>query len=460
VTLELAAAEARLRHRLDGLLRIRSVSTDPACASHMRAAQDYLLGWLRELGFADARVLEGGGHGAVFAQRLDAPGRPTVLVYGHYDVQPPDPLDLWRSPPFEPVERDGRLYARGASDDKGPLAIALEAIGALVASDGRAPVNLKVLLEGEEEIGSRTLPAIVARHAALLACDVVLSADGARWRADLPTVTVATRGSTGFQFTVRTAAKDLHSGRYGGIVRNALHVAAALVASLHDEQGRIAVAGFHDGIVEPDAAERAAARDIPFDEAALFAGIGAAPHGEAGHATLERLWFRPTLDVNGLWGGYQGPGSKTVIPCEAHAKLTMRLVPGQDPARVAAAVAAHLRARCPAGVTLEIAETRGGAPAYAVPGNHPVLRAMEATLEEVHGVAPRRVRMGATLPVNAIFREALGAETLMLSYATADEDFHAPNEHIRLSAFAEGLRAWTRLLARIAAMTPAEARGE
>lgn len=459
MTLDLAAAERALRAKLDGLLRIESVSTDPAYAEDMKLAQAFLLDWLHELGFADAQLLQAGGHAAVFAQRLDAPGRPTVLVYGHYDVQPPDPLALWTSPPFKPTERDGRLYARGASDDKGPLAIALGAIGALVARDGRLPVNLKILLEGEEEVGSRTLGAIAARHAALLAADVVLSADGARWRADLPTVTVATRGNTGFQFSVRTAAKDLHSGRYGGIVPNALHVCAELVASLHDAQGNIAVPGFHDGIEDPSPEERDAARAIPFDEAALFAAIGARPHGEAGHSTLERLWFRPTLDANGMWGGYQGPGSKTVIPCEAHAKLTMRLVPGQDPVAVAAKVAAHLRARCPAHATLEIAETRGGAPAYAVPADHPVLAAMEAVLEEVHGIRPRRVRMGATLPVNAIFRTALGAETLMLSYATADEDFHAPDEHIRLSAFAEGLRAWTSLLDRIAAMTPAEAAG-
>jgi acetylornithine deacetylase/succinyl-diaminopimelate desuccinylase-like protein len=446
---DLATVEAKLRQRLDGLLRIPSVSTDPAYAEHMKAAQGYLQNWLRELGFAEVQVLEGGGHGAVFGQRLDAPGRPTVLVYGHYDVQPPDPLELWRSPPFEPAERDRRLYARGASDDKGPVAIALGAIEALLARDGALPVNIKILLEGEEEIGSRTLPAVVARHVALLSADVVLSADGARWRADLPTVTVATRGSTGFQFTVRSAAKDLHSGRYGGAVRNALHVMSELVAGLHDAEGRVAVPGFYDGIVAPDAAESDAARKIPFDEAALFRSIGAAPHGEPGRGTLERLWFRPTLDLNGLWGGYQGPGSKTVIPCEAHAKLTMRLVPGQDPATVKARVVAHLRTRCPDGVALEIEETRGGAPAYSIPGSHPVLHAMEETLAEVHGVAPLRVRMGATLPVNTLFREALGIETLMLSYATADEDFHAPNECLRLSAIGEGLRAWCRMLERV-----------
>ncbi|MFT8243529.1 dipeptidase [Roseomonas sp. BN140053] len=450
MTLDLAAVEARLLRRLDGLLRIPSVSTDPAYAGAMRDAQRYLLAWLGDLGFADMQVLEGGGHAAVFAQRLEAPGLPTLLVYGHYDVQPPDPLDLWKSPPFEPTLRNGRLYARGAADDKGPVAIALEAIGALLERDGKLPVNLKVLLEGEEEVGSRTLPVIVQQNATLLAADVVLSADGARWRADLPTVTVATRGNTGFGFTVRTAAKDLHSGRYGGTVRNALHVVAELVAALHDAEGRIAVPGFYDGIVDPDPTERAAATGaIPFDEAALFESIGAAPYGEAGHGTLERLWFRPTLDANGLWGGYQGPGSKTVIPCEAHAKLTMRLVPGQEPEAVKAKVMAHLRSLCPAGVSLEIGETRAGAPAYQVPGDHPVLLAIEETLAEVHGVRPLRVRMGATLPVNALFRDALGAETLMLSYATADEDFHAPNEFIRLSAIGEGLRAWTLLLQRL-----------
>lgn len=444
--------------RLDGFLRIPSVSTDPAYADHMKAAQAHLLAWLAELGLAGGRVLEAGGHGAVYAERLDAPGRPTVLVYGHYDVQPPDPLDLWTSPPFEPTLRDGSLYARGASDDKGPTAIALEAIGGLLAH-GAPPVNLKILIEGEEEVGSRTLGAILAANTDLLAADVVVSADGARWRADLPTVTVATRGNTGFQFTVRTAAKDLHSGRYGGITHNALHVMADLVSGLHDADGRIAVPGFLDGIVVPDAAEAEAARSVPFDEDAMFAGLGGVPHGEAGYSTLERLWFRPTLDLNGLWGGYQGPGTKTVIPCEAHAKLTMRLVPGQDPDRVKAAVIAHLKARCPAGVRLEVTETRGGSAAYRVPGDHPVLAAMEATIEEVHGRAPLRVRMGATLPLNDLFKDVLGIETLMFSYATADEDYHAPDEFIRLSAVDEGLAAWTRTLERIGDLSPAEARG-
>lgn len=448
MTAAFEAAEAKLLQRLDSLLRIPSVSTDPAYAAAMRKAQDYLLTWLRDLGFTGEMILEAGGHGAVYAERIVRPGGPTVLVYGHYDVQPPDPLDAWTTPPFEPAIRDGRLYARGASDDKGPIAIALGAIGMLAETEG-LPVNLKILLEGEEEVGSRTLPNIVRDHAGLLAADVVVSADGARWRADLPTVTVAMRGNTGFEFTVRTAGKDLHSGRYGGILRNALHVAADLVSSLHDADGHIAVPGFHDGVPEPDPAERGATRAIPFDEAALFRELGAAPFGEAGYSTLERLWLRPTLDANGLWGGYQGPGSKTVIPNEAHAKLTMRLVPGQDPARVKAAVIAHLRAQCPEGVTLEITETRGGAPAYHVPADHPVLLAIEATLEEVHGARPLRVRMGATLPMTVLFREALGVETLALSYATADEDYHAPNEFIRLSAINEGLRAWTGLLRRL-----------
>lgn len=434
--------------RLARLLAAPSVSTDPAYAEGMAAARALLLERLAAAGFVNVRLLQAGGHPAVYGEWLGAPGQPTMLVYGHYDVQPPDPTDLWRSPPFEATMREGRLYARGASDDKGPSSIAIETLAAFLAVEGRLPVNVKILLEGEEEIGSATLGAILDGNRELLAADAVLSADGGRWRADIPSIAVGSRGIAALEFTVTTAVKDLHSGRYGGVVPNALHVAARLIASLHHPDGTPAVEGFLDGVCEPSAAERAALAAIPFDDAAYYAELGTAAAGEPGYGTLERLWYRPTIDANGLWGGYTGAGGKTVIPNAAHAKLSMRLVPGQDPAAVTAAVVRHLERHCPAGARVTV---RTGHPsaAYLVPGDHPLLLAAEAALRETTGREPLRVRNGATLPLSDIVHSRLGIDTVMFSFSTADEDFHAPNEFIRLSAFDDGFAAWVALLRKL-----------
>ena len=441
------AHEDRMLESLEAYLRLPSVSTDAAYEDGMEAARAWLERYLAEIGFGEVRRLHGGGHPALFAQRLDAPaGAPTLLVYAHYDVQPPDPEDAWTSPAFEPAVRDGRLYARGASDDKGPAMIALHALAGFVAVDGRPPVNVKLLLEGEEETGSPSLPAILEANRELLAADAVLSADGARWRADLPSVNVGSRGNGGLGLTVRTAGKDLHSGRYGGAVANALHVMAELVAGLHGADGRVAVEGFHDGIEMPDEAERAAMAGIDFDEGAWLEAAGARAAGEAGFTTLERLWVRPTLEVNGLWGGYTGPGAKTVVPREAHAKLTVRLVTGQDPVRVEACLRRHLEASCPAHATLEIEDQHGWTGAYTLPRDHWLLHAAEEALEATTGRAPVRVRIGATLPLMRVVRDALGIETVTFSFSTADEDYHAPDEFLRLSSVREGLAAWVALL--------------
>jgi acetylornithine deacetylase/succinyl-diaminopimelate desuccinylase-like protein len=432
--------------RLGAFVAHPSVSTDPAYREGMAGARGFLLKRLAELGFTDGQELVAGGHAAVTARWHGAgPDVPTLLVYGHYDVQPPDPAEAWHSPPFALTSRNGRLHARGVSDDKGPMLLAVETLGAFLAVEGRLPVNVTLLLEGEEEMGSATLPAILKQHRALLAADAVLSADGARWRADLPTMTVATRGNTALEFSVRTAAKDLHSGRYGGVARNALHEMAKLIGSLHDAEDNIIVPGFADDAVRPTDADLTALSGIPFDVAAHDASIGTS----SGYSTaqfLERLWLRPTLDANGMWGGYTGAGGKTVIPAEAHAKLSMRLVPGQDPARCVAAVAAHLRARCPAGVELTLRPTREGTRAYAIPDAHPLLLACEAALETTTGTRPLRVRMGATLPLTDIVHGLLGIDTVMFSFATADEDFHAPNENWRETAIGEGFAAWVALM--------------
>jgi acetylornithine deacetylase/succinyl-diaminopimelate desuccinylase-like protein len=435
--------------RLLELVRIPSVSTDPRYSSGMAQARALLSNRLRDMGLHNVRELEAGGHPAIYGEWLEAGEGPTILVYGHYDVQPPDPIEQWQTPPFDPEIRDGRIYGRGVSDDKGPSCIALETMAALLAIESRLPVNVKVLLEGEEELGSPTLGDLCGRHADLLRCDAVLSADGASWRPDLPTVNVGSRGNAGFECTVTTAAKDLHSGRFGGAVPNALHVMAELLAGLHAADGSVAVPGFYDGARSFGEGSLAS---IPFDETSFHAAIGTAPCGEPGYTTLERLWLRPCLDVNGMWGGYMGPGGKTVIPNEAYAKITIRVVPDQDPAQILRQVQDFLESRCPAGATVRFGADRGQSAAYELGGDHPLLLAVEWAIAETYGSQPHRIRIGGTLPVTDIMRRTLGVDTVMFSFSMADEDLHAPNEFFRLSSLDRGLRAWTALWRRLASM--------
>ena len=391
------------------------------------------------------RILPTGGNPVVYGEWLGAPGKPTVLVYGHYDVQPPDPLEKWHSPPLTPTVRDGRLYARGVSDDKGPMLIPIEVAEAFFATAGRLPVNVKFMFEGEEEIGSRHLDAFIREHQQLLAADVVVSADGAMWRIDEPSLTVASRGLCGLELALTGASKDLHSGRHGGGVANPLHAMAALIASLHDADGRVAVAGFYDEVRELSSDERAAIAALPYDEPAYLAQVGApSPFGEPGYTTLERQWTRPTLEVNGMWGGYQGPGQKTVIPCEARAKITCRLVPDQDPEIVAARVARHLEAQVPPGVRLSVSLADHGSPAAHIRPDHFALQAADAALLATYGVRPLVVRMGGTVPIAELFQRHMGLDTVFFSFSTADEDFHAPNEFFRVHRLHEGLEAWAR----------------
>jgi acetylornithine deacetylase/succinyl-diaminopimelate desuccinylase-like protein len=439
--------------RLLELVRLPSVSTDPQYASGMAQARALLSGRLRAMGFRDVCELEAGGHPAVYGEWLEAGEGPTLLVYGHYDVQPPDPIDQWQSPPFDPEIRDGRIYGRGVSDDKGPSCIALETMAALLAVEGRLPVNVKVLFEGEEEMGSPTLEDLCERHVDLLRCDAVLSADGASWRPDLPSVNMGSRGNAGFEFTLTTAAQDLHSGRFGGAVPNALHVMAELLASLHAADGSVAVPGFYDGARPLNDGERDRIASIPFDEAGFHAAIGTAPRGEPGYTTLERLWFRPCLDVNGMWGGYTGHGGKTVIPHEAHAKITIRVVPDQDPASICQHVKDDLARRCPAGAAVRFGADRGHSAAYELPGDLPLLLAVEEAIAETYGSPPHRVGVGGTLPVTDIMRRILGVDTVMFSFSMADENLHAPNEFFRLESLDRGLQAWTALWRRLGSMS-------
>ncbi|MBV9539092.1 MAG: dipeptidase [Acidisphaera sp.] len=446
-----AQHRSRLLDELLAFIAIPSVSTDPAYAEGITRAAALLRERLARIGLREVQLLDCGGHPAVYGAWTDAPDAPTILIYGHYDVQPPDPLELWDTPPFQPAVRDDRIVARGASDDKSPLWIAVSAIEATLAVEGRLPLNVKVLLEGEEEVGSRTLPKILARYRDLLDADVLVSADGGRWRPGRPSINVNSRGNLGMEVRVRTAERDLHSGRYGGPVGNACTVLARLLATLHDERNRIAVPGFFDGLRAPGNADIAGMEALGFDETAFFAEIGARPGAmEPGVRLLESLWLRPTVEVNGMWGGYTGPGGKTVIPAEATAKITCRLGPGQEPRRAGDAVEAHLRAHCPDWATLTVTRGRDGTAAYATPEDDPFLLALEGVVERVHGQKPVRVGIGGTLPVSPMVKQGLGLETVVLSYAVADENIHAPNEFFRLSSFDDGLRAWAELLPALA----------
>jgi acetylornithine deacetylase/succinyl-diaminopimelate desuccinylase-like protein len=435
---------------------IPSVSTDPAYKAGIERAARFVADRMARAGLERVEILPTEGHPAVVAEWCHAPGAPTVLVYGHYDVQPPDPVELWTSPPFEPTIRDNRLYARGASDDKGPSLIPILVVEAFLESQGKLPVNLKFLFEGEEECGSAHLEALVTAQADRLAADVVLSADGALWRPDLPTVTVASRGMLAMELELHGAGKDLHSGRHGGSAPNPLPALARLLATLHDEAGEVAVAEFHDGITPPDPKLIDAIRASGFDVQGYFTAIGAEPPRPLPSVEdlLVRQWLKPTLELNGISGGYGGPGTKTVIPAKAGAKISCRLVAGQDPDRVFTAIEAHLRQHAPAGYRLEIRRHGPGSQAFALPADHPVLALTEGVLGEIYGQPPLRVAMGATIPIGTIFRRRLGIETVFFSFSTSDEDYHSPNEFFRLERFRDGMVGWAKLLPRMAGQSP------
>ena len=328
-----------------------------------------------------------------------------------------------------------------------------ETIAAFLKVTGGCPVNVKLFLEGEEECGSPSLRGIVTRYRDLLAADALLSADGGRASTVVPTVGVGGRGITGLEMTLRTASKDGHSGRYGGAARNALREMAALLASLHDDHGRILVAGFGDDARPITNAARAAAAALPFDEVQWYADFAGVPWGDPAFTVRERTTLRPTIEINGLWGGYTGAGTKTVLPAEAHAKLTMRLATGMDPGQAQARLRTHLLAHVPAGVQLELSPERGGTPAATLDEEHPMLRAALGVLEQVHGQRAYATRAGGTLPITAIFKEMLGMESMMFGLAMPDEDVHAPNEFFRLSSFDEGLRTWPMLLSALGTLS-------
>lgn len=446
VLARIAARHDRILDELKEFAAIPSVSTDPAHAADVRRAAAWVAAKLTAAGPFTVRTMPTPGASVVYAEWLGAPGVPTILVYGHYDVQPEDPVDKWITPPFAPTLRDGRLYARGVSDDKGPMLIPIKVAEAFFAERKALPINVKFMLEGEEEIGSKHLEQFVTQHREMLKADVVVSADGAMWRIDEPSITVANRGLAALELTLTGPAKDLHSGRHGGSVANPLHALARLIASLHAPDGGVAVRGFYDKVRELSRKERAEIAALPFDEATYLEQVGArAAVGENGYSTLERQWTRPTVEVNGMWGGYQGPGYKTIVPSEAHAKITCRLVPDQDPDEVVSLLKHHLERHVPVGTRLTFGASVPGARPAGIAREHWIVKAAEVALQKVYGVKPLIVRMGGTVPVAEIFQRVVGLDTVYFSFSTGDEDFHSPNEFFRVHRLHEGLAAWAHL---------------
>jgi acetylornithine deacetylase/succinyl-diaminopimelate desuccinylase-like protein len=430
----------RYLRELTEFLSIPSISADPPRKPELRQAAEWVAA---QLAFANGRVVETAGHPVVLGEWLGAPGAPTILVYGHYDVQPAGDETEWETPPFSPSVRDGRIYARGATDDKGPMLVPLKVAEAFLDELGALPLNVRFLFEGEEEVGSPSLAAVLRDHRGDLEADLVVSADGAMWRSSEPSIAIAAKGILALDVVVTGPGTDLHSGRHGGAVQNPLHALAQLLAGLHERDGTVAVDAFYDDVVPLSAADRSALARVPFDEEAYRLEVGVpALHGEPGFSTLERLWTRPTLEVNGVEGG----GRFTVIPRQARAHITCRLVPAQDPEAIFDAVARHLRERCPPGVELVVEAAPGAVPAYAIAADHPAVRAATSALAAVYpDDETLLVRIGGTLPAASLFQDVLGLKTLLFSFSTADEQLHAPNEFFRLSRLAEGMRAWAEL---------------
>jgi acetylornithine deacetylase/succinyl-diaminopimelate desuccinylase-like protein len=433
------ATDAGYIDELTAYVAVPSVSRD-ATAETMRTAAEWLAA---QLAFADGRVVATEGHPVVRGDWLGAPDAPIILVYGHYDVQPTGDLTEWRTPPFELVRDGDVVRGRGVTDDKGPVFIALKVAQAFLAQEGALPLNVKFLFEGEEEIGSPHLPAYLREHADELAADLVISADGAMWRPSEPSLSIASKGLVTMDIEVTGADGDLHSGRYGGTVANPVHALAEILAGLHTPDGRVAVDGFYDGIPELSEERRAAIAAVPFDDDAYRTGLGLDElFGEAGYSTLERLWERPTLEINGVRAG----GKYTVIPHAATGHVSCRLVPGQRPEHVLQAIIDHVLAQKVPGVRVTVRPDDVGVPAYTIPADHPAIRAASAALAEVYpGQEVLLAVIAGTLPATALFEEVLGAKTLFFSFSTADENLHAPNEFMRISRLREGMRAWERL---------------
>jgi acetylornithine deacetylase/succinyl-diaminopimelate desuccinylase-like protein len=435
---------ARFEDELCEFLRIPSISADPARRDDMYRAADWVADQFRRMRFA-AEIIPTAGHPMVYAESPAVPGAPTALVYGHYDVQPVEPLEKWTTPPFEPTRRDGKLYARGATDDKGQLFTHLKSVEAWITVEGRLPLNLKFLIEGEEEVGSMGLEKFLHEHADRLACDCVVISDGGQFAPGMPAITYGLRGIAYCELRVTGPNRDLHSGSFGGSITNPINALAKMLAQLTDDQGRVTIPGFYDDVVALTKRERDEMAALPFDEKEFFKSVGVTGAvGETGYATLERRWARPTFDLCGIWGGYQGEGSKTVLPATAAAKLSFRLVPNQEPAKVTAALEQKLKQLCPPGITIEVIGLHA-APGVLVPLDSPYVEAAARAVERAFGRRPVFTREGGSIPIVTAFHQQLKADALLIGWGQEDDNCHSPNEKFTLADFHRGIKASAEL---------------
>lgn len=432
------ANRQRFLDELVELLRFPSVSADPAYADDVRKTAEYVAQKLRDAGADNVEICPTAGHPIVYGEKIVDPAKPTVLVYGHYDVQPPDPLELWETPPFEPTIRDGKIFARGACDDKGQFYMHLKAFE-LMQATGTLACNVKFMIEGEEEVGSDNLGVFVKANKERLAADVVLISDTAMISLDTPSLETGLRGLSYLEVEVTGPNRDLHSGVYGGAVANPITILAQMIASLHDQDNRITIPGFYDDVMELSSTEREALNQAPFDEAAYKSDLGInAVWGERGYTTIERTGIRPTLEVNGIWGGYIGKGAKTVLPSKAYAKISMRLVPNQDSDRITQLFSKHFESIAPDCVQVKVTPHHGGQPAVT-PTDSAAYRAAEKAIEEAFGKKPVPTRGGGSIPIVSLFEKELGLKTVLMGFGLDSDNLHSPNEKYDIANYFKGI---------------------
>ncbi|MFB3167575.1 dipeptidase [Neobacillus sp. 179-C4.2 HS] len=425
---------------LKELLRIPSISSLSEHKEDIQKAASWIANKLESIGMENVAIVQTKGHPIIYADWLHQENAPTVLVYGHYDVQPVDPIHLWETPPFEPDIRDEKIYARGATDDKGQTFLHIKAVEALLKLENKLPVNLKFCIEGEEEIGSPNLPQFLSENKEKLACDVVIISDSDMWDRGVPAITYSLRGLAALEFSLKTANTDLHSGMFGGGVQNANHLLVQLLSTLHDANGKVNVEGFYDDVLELTEFEKEQIKALGFDEEKLKKQLGLTEltGGENNYPYPEKINSRPTLELNGIWGGFQGEGTKTVIPNEAHAKITCRLVNNQNPEKIQGLIKKHLEENAPKGCTVKVTLQDTGNP-FLTPIDDPMIQKAAAAYEHVYGKAPVYKREGGSIPIVSDFNHTLNSPVVLMGFGLPDENLHAPNEHFNLENFDKGI---------------------
>jgi succinyl-diaminopimelate desuccinylase len=435
------------------LLRIPSVSADSRQRAETRRAAEWIATQFKQLGLA-TELIETRGQPLVYAESPPVPGKPVALVYGHYDVQPPEPLEEWITPPFEPTVRNGNIYARGATDDKGQMLTHVKSVEAWMKTVGKLPVQVKFLIEGEEEVGSAHLAPFVKEHREKLACDCIVISDCSQFAPGVPAITYGLRGIAYYELRLRGPRQDLHSGSFGGAVTNPAGALVALLAALKDEHNRIQLPGFYDDVLPLTDREREEFRALPLTDDEFMQQLGVTGlSGEAGYTALERRWARPACDINGLTSGYQGEGAKTVLPARASAKFSFRLVPNQDPHKITASLHMFLESRLPPGIQMELIDHHG-APGVVVPLDSPYMHAASAAIEAGFGRPPVFIREGGSIPIVTTFTSELGADVLLLGWGQNDDNTHSPNEKFSLDDYHRGTRASAHLWQELAKTTP------